>query len=243
MPSKPAMTTLWNRLDKNWRDIIGVEFDLSKMEELEQFLQREKARYTVYPNDEEIFNALNLTAFENIKVVIIGQDPYHGEGQAHGLCFSVPKGKAIPPSLKNIYKEIERDSRIRMPDHGDLTGWAKQGVLLLNATLTVQKGIAGSHQGKGWEKFTDAIIRAVNEKREHVVFLLWGADAQKGSALIDPKRHLVLKASHPSPLSAHRSSRDGEIHSFRDCEHFKTANEYLKKHRLKPIEWQKILEC
>jgi uracil-DNA glycosylase len=223
------MTTLSNRLEKDWRRIVGGEFDYMA---LEQFLQKEKAKgRTIYPKDEEIFNALNSTAFKKIKVVIIGQDPYHGAGQANGLCFSVRKGKAIPPSLKNIYKEIERDCGIQMPSHGDLTGWAAQGVLLLNATLTVQKDRAGSHQRQGWEKFTDAIIRAVNEKREHVVFLLWGRCARKKGALIG-KKHMVLEASHPSPLSAR--------HSFFDCGHFKRANDYLIKYGLKPVGWQKI---
>jgi uracil-DNA glycosylase len=211
------------------------------MAQMEPFLQKEKAlRRTVYPKNEEIFNALNLTPFKNVKVVIIGQDPYHGEGQANGLCFSVPKSiKKIPPSLKNIYEEIQRDCDVQMPRYGDLTGWAEQGVLLLNATLTVQKGSPGSHQGKGWEKFTDAIIRAVND-REHVVFLLWGRYAQKKGTLIDSRKHKVLKASHPSPFSVRRGLRDGEIHSFRGCGHFKKANDYLRKHGLKPVEWRKI---
>jgi uracil-DNA glycosylase len=234
------MTTLWNRLDKNWRDIIGVKFDRSKMEKLEKFLQREKdARRTIYPKDEEVFNALNLTAFEKIKVVIIGQDPYHEEGQAHGLCFST-KGKDIPRSLSNIYEEIDNEYRpIKMQRHGDLTGWAKQGVLLLNATLTVREAEPRSHRGRGWEEFTDAIIRAVNEKPEPVVFLLWGRDAQKKRALIG-KRHKVLEASHPSPRSAHRGSRDGKIPKFRGCDHFKKANNDLKEHGLEPVNWQKI---
>jgi uracil-DNA glycosylase len=232
------MTTLSSRLEKNWHANIGGEFDLAQ---LEQFLQGEKdLGHTIYPKDEELFNALNSTPFENIKVVTIGQDPYHGEGQANGLCFSVPKAIPIPPSLRNIYKEIDDEyCPIKMPRHGDLKGWAEQGVLLLNATLTVQKGRAGSHQGKGWEKFTDAIIHAVSEKREHVVFLLWGRCAQKkglrkkdGVALIDRKKHKVLKTSHPSPFSAHRG--------FLGCGHFKTANDYLIKQRLKPIDWQKI---
>ena len=210
------MTTLSNRLEKNWLHIIGGEFDQPYMARLEQFLQREKsAGRTIYPKDSEIFNALNSTAFDDIKVVIIGQDPYHGEAQAHGLCFSVPKNiETIPPSLENIYKEIKAEYGIR-PSHGDLTGWAEQGVLLLNATLTVRKGKAGSHQGRGWEKFTDAIIRAIGYKREHVVFLLWGRGAQKKRVLIG-KNHKVLEASHPSPFSVGRGLRDGEIHSFRD---------------------------
>lgn len=232
MPSRPLMTTLSNRLEKNWRHIIGGEFD-QHMARLEKFLQREKsAERTIYPKEAEIFKALNSTALEDIKVVIIGQDPYHGAGQAHGLCFSVPKGKAIPPSLKNIYKEIEAECDIQMLRHGDLTGWAAQGVLLLNATLTVRQGSPGSHKGKGWKEFTDAIIRTVNEKREHVVFLLWGRCAQRKGALIDRKRHKVLETSHPSPLSAHRG--------FLGCGHFKEANDYLKKHGLKPVLWEKI---
>jgi uracil-DNA glycosylase len=217
------MTTLSNRLEKNWRRIIGGEFDYVAME---RFLQKERAKGTIYPNDEEIFNALNLTPFEKVKVVIIGQDPYHGEGQAHGLCFSI-KGKKIPRSLSNIYKEIG----IEMPSHGDLTKWAAQGVLLLNATLTVQKGTPGSHQGKGWEKFTDAVIRAINRKREHVVFLLWGRCAQKKRALIG-KKHKVLETWHPSARSAH--------HRFRGCGHFKEANDYLMEHGLKRIDWHKV---
>jgi len=227
------MTTLSIRLTKNWLDIVGAEFDRPHMAQLEQFLQREKdAGRTIYPKRSEIFKALNSTPFSKIKVVIIGQDPYHGAGQAHGLCFSVPNGIARPPSLINIYKEIEAEYGIQMPRHGDLTGWAAQGVLLLNATLTVRQGSPGSHQCKGWEKFTDAIIRAVNEKRDHVVFLLWGSYAQKKGALIDRKKHRVLEAPHPSPLSAHRG--------FLGCGHFKKANDYLTQHGLKPVDWQKI---
>lgn len=237
------MTTLSSRLEKDWRAIIGGEFEQigvkfeQHMAQLEQFLQGEKD--DIYPKDEEIFNALNLTAFDNIKVVIIGQDPYHREGQAHGLCFSVPKRIKIPPSLRNIYEEVKTEYGVR-PDPGDLTGWAAQGVLLLNATLTVRNGIAGSHKGRGWEEFTDAIIRAVSAKREHVVFLLWGSDAQKKRALIDARRHLVLEASHPSPRSAYRDSCDGKIHKFFGCGHFKEANKFLRKHKLKPIDWQKV---
>ena len=230
MRSYPVMTTLSSGLEKNWRRIIGDEFDFEAME---QFLQQERAKGKVYPEDEEIFNALNSTAFKNIKVVIIGQDPYHGEGQAHGLCFSVRKGtKKIPPSLRNIYKEIDRDCRVQMPSHGDLTGWAGQGVLLLNATLTVRKDSAGSHKGKGWEKLTDAIIRAVSKKREHVVFLLWGRCARDKAALIDRKKHRVLEAPHPSPLSARLG--------FFGCGHFTKTNDYLKKHGLRPVVWEKI---
>ncbi|HTW57442.1 MAG TPA: uracil-DNA glycosylase [Terriglobales bacterium] len=233
------MTTLCSRLERNWRDIISCEFDRSKVEKLdnclqrlERFLQSEKAAgHKIYPDDTEIFNALNSTAFKNIKVVIIGQDPYHGEGQAHGLCLSVPTGVDIPRSLRNIYKEIDPS---KMPSDGDLTAWAKQGVLLLNATLTVREAEPRSHEGQGWEEFTDAIIRAVNKKREPVVFLLWGSDAQKKRALIGEK-HLVLEASHPSPRSAYRGRRP-----FVGCGHFKEANIYLIKHGLKPVVWQKI---
>ncbi len=226
------MTTLSSRLEKTWHDILGVECE-QRMAQLEPFLQQEKdAGYTVHPNDEDIFNALNSTAFKNIRVVILGQDPYHGDGQAHGLCFSVPKGMKIPPSLRNIYKEIKAEYAIEMPPHGDLTGWAEQGVLLLNATLTVRQASPGSHQHKGWEEFTDAVIRAVNEKRDHVVFLLWGSYAQQKRALIDGNRHLVLEASHPSPLSAR--------HSFFGNGHFKKANDFLMKHGLKPVAWEKI---
>jgi uracil-DNA glycosylase len=231
---QPLMTTLSNRLEKNWRDIIGGEFDQVNWARLEQFLEREKGKgCDTYPKDGEIFNALNLTAFENIKVVIIGQDPYHREGQANGLCFSVRRDIPIPPSLRNIYEEID-DEFGEKPSHGDLTGWATQGVLLLNATLTVRKGKAGSHQGKGWEEFTDAIIRAVNEKHERVVFLLWGRWAQKKGELITVNRekHLVLEASHPSPFSAR--------HSFFGCGHFRKANNYLKAHGSEPVDWQKI---
>jgi uracil-DNA glycosylase len=226
------MSAPWIKPKKNWLDVIGGEFDQPYMKKLKQFLQQEKADgRIIYPKSAEIFNALNTTAFDNVKVVIIGQDPYHG-GQAHGLCFSVRKGIAIPPSLINIYEEIKAEYGGKMPHHCDLTGWAEQGVLLLNATLTVRQSNAGSHRNKGWEKFTDAIIRAVNERREPVVFLLWGSYAQKKRALIDPEKHLVLEASHPSQRSAHLG--------FRGCGHFKKANDYLIKQELKPVEWQKI---
>jgi uracil-DNA glycosylase len=227
------MSAPWIKPEKNWLDVIGGELDQPYMKKLKQFLRQEKADgRIIYPKGAEVFNALNTTAFDNVRVVIIGQDPYHGEGQAHGLCFSVREGIAIPRSLINIYKEIEAEYGAKMPDHGDLTGWAEQGVLLLNATLTVRQSNAGSHRNKGWEKFTDAIIRAVNERRDPVVFLLWGSYAQKKRALIDPEKHLVLEAPHPSPYSAHRG--------FLGCGHFKKANDYLIKQGLKPVEWQKI---
>ncbi|MGZ9097995.1 MAG: uracil-DNA glycosylase [Micavibrio sp.] len=218
------------KLEKSWLDVVGSEFDQPYMAKLKQFLQQEKeSGRVIYPKGTEIFNALNTTPFDKVRVVIIGQDPYHGEGQAHGLAFSVRKGIATPPSLMNIYKEIEAEFGTKRPLHGDLTGWAEQGVLLLNATLTVQHATAGSHQKKGWENFTDAVIRAVSEKHEHVVFMLWGSYAQKKGAFINRKKHLVLEAPHPSPLSAHRG--------FLGCGHFKKANEYLVKHGYKPISW------
>ncbi|MCC7038659.1 MAG: uracil-DNA glycosylase, partial [Alphaproteobacteria bacterium] len=179
----------------------------------------------IYPAAQNIYAALNTTPFDSVRVVILGQDPYHGPDQAHGLSFSVRDGVKIPPSLRNIYKEIGG----AMPKSGDLTPWAKQGVLLLNATLTVQAEQAGSHQGRGWEQFTDAIIRALNDRGEHIVFMLWGSYAQKKGAFIDRKKHLVLEAPHPSPLSAHRG--------FLGCGHFVKANEYLKQQGRKAIDW------
>jgi len=214
-------------------DIIGGEFDQPYMKALKSFLQAEKAaKQVVYPRGDDIFNALNITSFDDVEVVILGQDPYHGPDQAHGLSFSVRAGVALPPSLKNIYKEIEQEFDVKMPRKGDLTGWAKQGVLLLNATLTVRATQAGSHQGKGWEQFTDAIIRALNDRGEHIVFMLWGSYAQKKGAFIDRKKHLVLEAPHPSPLSAHRG--------FLGCGHFKKANDYLVKNGRKPIDWTSV---
>lgn len=220
-------------LEKSWRDIVGGEFEKPYMQKLQKFLSHEReAGKIIYPKEDLIFNALNSTTFDNVKVVIIGQDPYHGEGQAHGLSFSVPRGIAIPPSLLNIYKELEGSLGIKRPTHGDLGAWAQQGVLLLNATLTVEHATAGSHQRQGWEEFTDVIIRAVNDKHEHVVFMLWGAYAQKKGAFIDRNKHLVLDAPHPSPLSAHRG--------FLGCGHFKKANDYLTAHHRTAIEWQRL---
>ena len=218
------------KLEQSWMDVIGPEFDKPYMKNLKSFLQQEReSGVVVYPRGNDIFNALNTTPFENVKVVIIGQDPYHGPGQAHGLCFSVQHGVAIPPSLINIYKEISAEYGTKMPDHGNLTKWAEQGVLLLNATLTVRQAQAGSHQNKGWEEFTDAVIRAVNQRHNHVVFMLWGSYAQKKGAFIDRSRHCVLQAPHPSPLSAHRG--------FLGCGHFKKANEYLESKGRDGIGW------
>lgn len=220
------------KLDHSWLDVIGDQFDAPYMQKLKSFLADEKAAgHSVYPPGRFIFNALNTTPFDKVKVVIIGQDPYHGPRQAHGLCFSVQDGVAIPPSLLNIYKEVAGEYDVPQPRSGDLTHWAEQGVLLLNATLTVRQAQAGSHQNKGWEEFTDAVIRAVNDQHEHIVFLLWGAYAQKKGAFIDRQRHLVLQAPHPSPLSAHRG--------FLGCGHFKAVNEYLEKNGKSPIAWVK----
>lgn len=221
------------KLEQDWLEYLEPEFAAPYMQSLKAFLSAEKAAgKVIYPKGADMFNALNTTRLKKVKIVIIGQDPYHGEGQAHGLSFSVPKGVKLPPSLQNIYKEIEAEYGYRMPRTGDLTGWAEQGVLLLNATLTVEAGQAGSHQKRGWEVFTDAIIRIVNEKCDHVVFMLWGAYAQKKGAFIDRSKHLVLESVHPSPLSAHRG--------FLGNGHFKAANDYLEAHGRPPIDWTAI---
>jgi len=221
------------KLSPSWLEQIGAEFDKPYMHSLKEFLQAEKAKgKIIYPKGDHIFNAMNTTPFDKVRVVILGQDPYHGEGQAHGLSFSVPDGVRPPPSLLNIYKEIAAEYNVPIPKTGNLTRWAEQGVLLLNATLTVENALAGSHQNKGWENFTDAIIHALNDKHEHIVFMLWGSYAQKKGAFIDKNRHLVLKSVHPSPLSAHRG--------FLGCGHFRLANDYLEKHNLPAINWANI---
>jgi uracil-DNA glycosylase len=218
------------KLDASWKAHVGYFFERPEMKALSEFLRAEKQKgKTIYPAGPQIFAALNATPFDAVKVVILGQDPYHGPNQAHGLCFSVLPGVRPPPSLENIFKEIERDLGIPRPDHGCLTPWAHQGVLLLNAVLTVERGLAGSHQGKGWEGFTDACIDALNREREHLVFMLWGNYAQAKGKLIDRQRHLVLKAPHPSPLA--RGGFDGSAH-------FSKANEYLKAHGETPIDWR-----
>jgi len=219
------------RLEASWKAELADEFSRDYMQALREFLlQRKQAGQVIYPPGPQIFNALDHTPFDKVKVVIIGQDPYHGPGQAHGLCFSVQPGVPIPPSLQNIFKEIHNDLGLRQPPHGCLTAWADQGVLLLNAVLTVEDGRAGSHQGKGWELFTDAVISALNRKRDHLVFLLWGSYAQKKGAVIDRSRHLVLESPHPSPLSAHRG--------FFGNKHFSETNRYLAAHGQEPINWQ-----
>lgn len=218
------------RLEPSWKARVGDYLQRDDMQALAAFLrQRKAAGARIYPPGPRIFGALDATPFDAVKVVILGQDPYHGAGQAHGLCFSVQPGVAIPPSLDNIYKELQNDLGIARPDHGCLLPWARQGVLLLNAVLTVEDGRAGAHAGKGWEGFTDHIVETLGREREHLVFLLWGAYAQKKGAVIDPRRHRVLKAPHPSPLSAHRG--------FLGCGHFSAANEYLGRHGLAPIDW------
>jgi len=223
------------KLHPSWLEPLKGEFESAYMQTLRQFLVTEKqAGKRIFPKGNEWFRALDLTPLENVRVVILGQDPYHGEGQAHGLCFSVQPGVRIPPSLVNIYKEMEQDLGIAPARHGFLEHWASQGVLLLNAVLTVQMGMAASHQGRGWERFTDAIIRLINERAEPVVFMLWGSYAQKKAAFVDSidkgGRHLVLKAPHPSPLSAHNG--------FFGCGHFSKANNFLKARGQKPINWR-----
>lgn len=218
------------QLIASWKQRLLPEFDKPYMQALRTFLVQEKRQgKTIYPAGGNIFAALNSMAFEEVKVVILGQDPYHGVGQAHGLSFSVPEGQALPPSLKNIFKEVERDLGINKTAHGNLGHWAEQGVLLLNSVLTVEAGKAGSHQGKGWEVFTDRIIQLLNDEREGLVFLLWGSYAHKKGAVIDAHKHLVLKTVHPSPLSAHRG--------FLGCGHFSKTNAYLLEQGKQAIQW------
>jgi len=217
------------RLHPSWKSVLNDEFKKSYFQSLISFVKHEYSITSVFPPGKYIFNALDQTPFKDIKVVILGQDPYHGIGQANGLCFSVSDGVAIPPSLKNIFAEIRDDLGIETPSTGNLVRWANQGVLLLNATLTVRAHEAGSHQNKGWEIFTDAIIKAISAKREKVVFMLWGSFAQKKGSIIDPSKHLILKAPHPSPLSAYRG--------FMGCKHFSKANAYLKSEGKTEIDW------
>ena len=223
LPAASVISPAWDRQ-------LATQFEAPYMAALREFLVEEKrAHKTIYPPSAEVFNALKTTDFDATRVVILGQDPYHGAGQAHGLCFSVRRGVPPPPSLKNIFQEIEADLGLPPPDHGCLEHWAQQGVLLLNAVLTVVAGEAGAHQGKGWETFTDAVIDALNRQRDGVVFLLWGSYAQKKGRLIDRQRHCVLEAPHPSPLSAHRG--------FLGCRHFSRANDYLASRGQPPIDW------
>lgn len=217
-------------IGNDWDGILKDEFQKPYYLELRRFLKQEYKNNTVYPDMFDIFNALKFTSFENTKAVIIGQDPYHGPNQAHGLCFSVKKGIAPPPSLKNIYKELEDDIGFKIPNHGELTEWAKQGVLMLNAVLTVRAGEANSHKGKGWEQFTDRVIEELNKKETPVVFILWGANAGNKAKIITNPKHIKLRSVHPSPLSAYGG--------FFGCKHFSKTNEILINAGLEPVDWQ-----
>jgi len=228
------------KIEKSWRRVLNEYFETEQWKQLADFVREEYVIKTIYPKPENVFNAFNKTPFDNVKVVIIGQDPYHNPGQAHGLCFSVADGVMPPPSLKNIFKEIESDLGIKPAvakakageedmTSGNLEQWASQGVLLINAVLTVEKNKAGSHANKGWEEFTDEVIRQVSDKKENVVFLLWGNYAKQKGQIIDRQKHLVLEAAHPSPFSAYNG--------FLGCKHFSQANEYLKKNIKSKIEW------
>lgn len=213
----------------DWNPILRAELEKPYFADLRTFVDEERRRHQVFPPAEDVFAALHLTPYADVKVLILGQDPYHGPGQAHGLCFSVRPGVDVPPSLVNIYTELESDLGVPRPPHGNLDAWARQGVLLLNATLTVRARQAASHQGKGWETFTDAVIRAVNDKPERVVFILWGSSARKKKALVDTSRHVVIESPHPSPLSAHRG--------FFGSQPFSRANAALEAAGRTPVDW------
>ena len=217
-------------IGNSWDALLQDEFRSEYYLKLREFLKAEYSSRTIYPNMYDIFNSLRYTPYENVKAVIIGQDPYHGEGQAHGLCFSVKKGVDAPPSLQNIFKELQADLGISAPNHGELTDWTRQGVLLLNSVLTVRAGQPNSHKGMGWETLTDAVIRLLNEREQPTVFLLWGANARAKAVLITNPKHLVLTAAHPSPLSAYNG--------FFGCRHFSKTNEFLKSNGLEPIDWR-----
>lgn len=217
------------QISNDWAPVLREEYGKPYYRDLYQFVREEYRKNTIYPPADDIFNAFHLTPLSRVKVVIIGQDPYHEPGQAHGLCFSVQKGVDIPPSLQNIYKELNSDIGFEIPNHGCLTSWAEQGVLLLNAVLTVRAHAAASHQNKGWETFTDAVIRAVNDVDRPVVFMLWGGFARSKKAMLTNPKHLVLEAPHPSPLSAYRG--------FFGCKHFSQANAFLEKNGVEPVDW------
>jgi uracil-DNA glycosylase len=225
--SEEAKTNV--EIEASWKTQLSEQFSAPYFSELKAFLKEEKRQQIIYPRGDQIFNAFNHTPFDKVKAVILGQDPYHGAGQAHGLCFSVQDGIKPPPSLVNIFKEMETDLGLPRPTSGNLENWAKQGVLMINATMTVRQSQAGSHQGKGWETFTDAVIKRISEQREGVVFLLWGRFAQNKAALIDHEKHHVLKAAHPSPFSAYNG--------FFGCKHFTKTNELLTKQNVEPIDW------
>ena len=224
------MNTIDPDIEESWKKVLIGEFQKPYFSNLKTYLTGEKSEYTVYPPGYLIFNAFNKTPFNKVKVVILGQDPYHGHGQAHGLCFSVPSGITLPPSLVNIFKEIQLDLGIGIPSHGNLESWATQGVLLLNSTLTVRANQPLSHQKQGWETFTDEVIKILSNQKEGLVFLLWGRHAKAKEEFIDIKKHLVLKASHPSPFSA--------AHGFFGSHHFSTTNKYLIERSLTPIDWR-----
>lgn len=223
-------------LEETWQIVLGEEFNQPYMQQLKAFLRQEKdQKKVIYPKSSNVFHAFHLTPFDKVEVVILGQDPYHGPNQAHGLCFSVPTGIKLPPSLQNIYKELKNDLGLQTTQNGCLESWAKQGVLLLNSVLTVEQGKAASHQGKGWETFTDKVIEVLNREKEGLVFLLWGAYAQKKGQFIDTQKHCVLKTTHPSPFSANNG--------FLGCKHFSKTNQYLQAQGKIPIDWQVKLEC
>ncbi len=224
------MGAMKESLPADWRKVLKGVVESPEFEELERFLEKERREHTVYPSEEDLFSAFRMTPYEKVKVLVLGQDPYHGPGQAHGLAFSVKPGVKPPPSLVNVFKELQSDLGMPKPRDGYLEPWARQGVLLLNAVLTVREGKPNAHEGHGWERFTDAAIRAVSDKEEPVVFLLWGSYAQKKEALIDTKRHVVLKAPHPSPLSAKRG--------FFGSRPFSRTNEALKERGREPIDWE-----
>lgn len=217
-------------IDASWKQILKSEFEAPYFLNLKNFLLEERSKYTIFPKGSKIFNAFDTTPFDKVKVVILGQDPYHGQGQANGLCFSVSDGIKQPPSLQNIFKELYADLQLPIPQSGNLEPWAKQGILLLNATLTVRENQAGSHQNRGWEQFTDAVIREISERKSGVVFLLWGKFAQSKTPLIDSHKHFILQAAHPSPFSAYNG--------FFGCKHFSKTNEILKQNGYNEIDWR-----
>ncbi len=217
------------KIEQSWKELLKGEFEKDYFKTLANFVRQEYKTKTVYPPGKDIFKAFDLCPVDNVKVIIIGQDPYHGKGQAHGLCFSVKDGIKIPPSLRNIYKELNDDTGKQIPETGNIEHWAKQGVLMLNATLTVRAGQAGSHQGKGWETFTDTVIKKISEKKSNLVFILWGAYAQKKGKIINPEKHYILKSAHPSPFSAHNG--------FFGNKHFSKTNKFLKSKGFEEIKW------
>lgn len=227
------MTVNTPDIEESWKHALQDEFNAPYFSQLRTFLKQEKKTYKIFPPGSQIFAAFNFTPLPAVKVVLLGQDPYHGSGQAHGLCFSVPEGQVLPPSLKNIYKELRNDLGMPMPVSGNLESWAKQGVLMLNATLTVRSGEAGAHQGRGWEQFTDTVISTISDLRAGVVFILWGKYAQAKQDLIDTSRHFILEAPHPSPFSANRG--------FFGCRHFSKTNELLEANGLETINWHSVV--